>query len=65
MFSSFKIIVKCWGFFVQLRQKAENIAADIESKNIFQILVVSKTRLPSVDDELRINHLGTNKTHFT
>lgn len=38
-----------------------NIAAHIEPKNMFQVVVVSKTRVPSVDDELRINNLGTIK----
>lgn len=38
-----------------------NIAADIELKIMFQVVVVSKTRVPSVDDELRINDLGTIK----
>ena len=41
-----------------------NIAADAERKNMFQIVVVSITRVPSVDDELRINHLGMNKICF-
>lgn len=41
-----------------------NTAADIEPKSMFQIVVVSKTRVPSVDDELRINHLGPNKISF-
>lgn len=39
-----------------------NIAADIELKNMFQVVVVSKTRVPSVDDELGINHLGKIKS---
>lgn len=38
-----------------------NIAADTEPKIMFQVVVVSKTRVPSVDDELRINDLGTIK----